>query len=1103
MSIKNILSLMIAMQMGFGSLAWGDMYSKAATKVAKEFEELGMKKATLKSYRAKDVNGKTFEGLVISGGKYDGKIVVGGDLKKERLKQWKSIKDAVLLQARNRKNIVHGLMGGSPPMKDVLVKLGPETLSFFVALGTIQYAKMIFDPGMNPLGTYQQVESQTHPLTHVSFGAFMYANGAVVPILQTILKPTNFLHKYISYMGMSAGMLTSDAIHEASAVMDGKLEKCVADLDAQVNNFEEIASSCDKAFETWAEYPLDFIMSLVPSVASLITSFIVAQRIEKSAQNILIKFGFKHLIRSIPLVGPSTIALDVARWGVHTAINILPFTVASELVGEPVAHGMKTFTSAANMDEIQRDVMFDLTRASASGWDEVTSKKATESVYKTSMLFKQWRSLNFEKIQATYSSWLAKVGKLSSQYNLTEFIYDQFLTMTEPDAKRTSFQFLMRRPAPLYGITQLVEEGRNGDSEYENPRNVMLRQLQQIVKVTSQFNEEFVKLRNDKFDLSTLGDSGFGPAFSKFAQDSWAASTKGFNLDNGGNLSGEESKFVTAMWENSQKLNQLAQKALTLTSVSNVEGFFSACIEIGKIFDQINSQTGYKSYYPGLHPGSVDINFERSLRASGSREKIALERARIQFRKFFRSQFGNPFPINQPGGLFFAALEDRNEVQSNSLALKNLNNVNDMVTFQPAQKVFTDMFFGPHVSSRDEIFKAHSINLGIVNFGQDISSMDPPRLMQNKPNVTLLHQEAMKLGKEPGYPTLFNTPVLVGKNKFNNFYEYALQSWQEAFSFKTSKELKEFWKNSILPGYQAAWAELQPFYENFIRNMYTQIRSDDKSILNRGPLHNGNLAEIELEKKLYLVMFGEILRSLKIDSSAYAPKVDFVKLSPSLLQKKYVESGPFVRTFEASGDRVQILDSLNQNKSLVLFDHFKQAPDSKYAGWNEEFPGQNLHVQNMISSYFNQMVHFIDSVKIEKNESAYRQAVVTSPFTNKEIISKRDEIQAKLLAWKDLTQEPIPGVAAQLKLKEQKLRAYQLSLTALRMLVGELATYALMGNELSFYRSDSNPGRAGVKDPECINETAGTRMGSNGTSTAQFNKKCSGGSSGTNSELNK
>jgi hypothetical protein len=1116
MKFKNMLSLMIALQMVLSTSAWGNRYDKAAERITKEFEQLGMKDASLKIFPAKSADGQPINGLVVAGSKFDGKILLQGTKTENLMKEWNTIKKVVrqeaaeaAVRAQNRKNIVHGLLGGSPPMKDVVMKMGPETLSFFVALGTIQYAKMIFDPGMNPLGTYQQAESQLHPITHISFAAFMYANGAIVPILQSILKPTNFLHKYISYMGMSAGLLASDTTHEISAVMDGKLERCVADLNSQVDKFEEIAESCDKAFETWAQYPVDFVLSLVPAVASLIGSFVLTLPFENMVKARLMKAGKDHLIRSIPIVGPISMALHGKRLLVYTLSNTIPFTVSSELLDEPIAGTMKTYAASTEMKHLQREMMYDLTRASASGWSDETAKQATERVYKASMLMKKWRRYNLEKIQAVYSAWLAKVGKMSSQYNISEFIYEQFITMTEQEAKRTSYQFLMRRPAPLYGITQFVAEGQKGDSEFENPRNVMLRQLQHIVKVTQDFNRDYNALKASEFNLLGLTpsqdkseeDEGrMAKAIFKLVEDNRKASKNEGKGASSLTLSEEASRSVTAVAEVSRKLNALATRALTLGSVSDVEEFFKVCNQIGNLFEELNSQVGYKSYYPGLHPGSTEVDFETRLRAGRSTEQIGKERASVDFKRSFRNLFGNPFPIKQPGGLFFAALEDRTEVRSNSLLLRPIQSVDEMVTLAPAQKIFTDMFMGPSSGSQQEVFEAHSLNLGFTKFGHDVSSMNPPRLLQTVPDLKFLHNEAVKNGKGVGYPTLLNTPVSSGKSVYNNFYDYALQTWQESFVVKSSKEFKEFWKKNLLTGYQTAWQELQPFYEHFVERLYEKLKSKEKSISNTGPIHEGNLAQIDLEKKLYLMVFGEVLRSLRLDPNAYGPKVDFTKLNAKALGEKYLESGPLQRTNEASGDRIQILESLDINRSLVLYDHFQQAPDSKYPGWKERFPGQNLRAQNVILAYFDEMTRFISAVEFKPTGSARRNSQISSPFTNKQIIAKRDEVQAKLTAWKDLTEEPIPGVKAQLQ--GQKLRAYKLSLTALKLLVAELGDYALMANELSFYRSDGNPGRAGVQDPECMKEAAGMKM-SGGVAKAQFNSKCAGGASGMNSEQKK
>lgn len=96
---------------------------------------------------------------------------------------------------------------------------------FTVAIGAVMITKMMTDYSGNPAAFLQHLESIDDPMTHISFYSFMAASGFTQDYLKTKVgglsgsKSVKTFRAAIPYIGMSAGLITSNIVHEVSALL--------------------------------------------------------------------------------------------------------------------------------------------------------------------------------------------------------------------------------------------------------------------------------------------------------------------------------------------------------------------------------------------------------------------------------------------------------------------------------------------------------------------------------------------------------------------------------------------------------------------------------------------------------------------------------------------------------------------------------------------------------------------------------------------------------------------------------------------------------------------------------------------------------------------
>ncbi|MFN3455838.1 MAG: hypothetical protein ACK41T_12865, partial [Pseudobdellovibrio sp.] len=171
---------------------------------------------------------------------------------------------------------------GSHVVVNVTKRFPIDTMSFFLAGGAVFFTKMNIATGSNPLMMVQHIESLKDPIAHISFYAFMMANGIYIDTKTKGMDQMNkaLAMRQLQYKGLAIGSLassiTADILHTMDACVDGWV--------ANKNN-KETEEACDEAFKQWTLR--NKTTQYIPQILSLIASQKVADIFEAGTRKVM------------------------------------------------------------------------------------------------------------------------------------------------------------------------------------------------------------------------------------------------------------------------------------------------------------------------------------------------------------------------------------------------------------------------------------------------------------------------------------------------------------------------------------------------------------------------------------------------------------------------------------------------------------------------------------------------------------------------------------------------------------------------------------------------------------------------------------------------
>ena len=345
------------------------------------------------------------------------------------------------------------------------LKMPIDAFGFFIATGAINFMTMWTRAEGNPLLFYEQIMSQKDPLTHISFYAFMLANGYSTqifterldkkyPDLSPAARATEL--RRISYLALAAGSFASTVVSEIGST----IRSCTLSWDKNSKvPVEESNAICNQALEQWSLY------NKTPQYLTQISTMLIVQAATEFVQATTegaIKLGASALYQTLKGLeysrGFHLVAVEMALYATPGKVAVKSVSVLGKLtqftffVG--VDHAINN-TVTRGLNNIVKQLWFTLfdksyldcylawgnlykwnekeisTHDPACGLtiDSVEYKKyiAEElNDFKTQM--QGWRTHLNSNVELDLNGWLERTNRIIKQSKLTEEFYSAYLS---------------------------------------------------------------------------------------------------------------------------------------------------------------------------------------------------------------------------------------------------------------------------------------------------------------------------------------------------------------------------------------------------------------------------------------------------------------------------------------------------------------------------------------------------------------------------------------------------------------------------------------------------------------------------------------------------
>lgn len=352
-------------------------------------------------------------------------------------------------------------------MVDQIKRFPMEAFTFFVAIGAINFAKVVFDESNNPVLMQQHLNAQGDPIAQISFLAFMMANGTVTQPLMGMAKSKK-ASAFIPYFGMTAGMMASNIVHELAN--SPNLLKCAV----EVSSLRTEKKYCDMAFESWQEKGLETIHEWAPSLISMISSTMASGYVTQLTNKTIllikgVEFGFNFT--------PTGWVVKIGKYVAHlTQISL--FISLDEIFHKIVRFPyMNLVKFGPQLTELHNKI------TNTSSEKELI--KLTKDFQKTISL---WRQFNLENSLISHGSWITYLSEMSTTYNATKSFYGNVIS----EVITKSPQSPLIKSYPLNGIIPKNIENTSWKNEGYTlaPEAIEKLQLEKVKELVEKYNNE-------------------------------------------------------------------------------------------------------------------------------------------------------------------------------------------------------------------------------------------------------------------------------------------------------------------------------------------------------------------------------------------------------------------------------------------------------------------------------------------------------------------------------------------------------------------------------------------------------------------------------------
>ena len=958
--------------------------------------------------------------------------------------------------AKKKVNVVSLLRKARAGAWHVLKELPAESLAFFIGVGALNESNLVLNYADNPVLSMQHMMSHDYRTADgliggLGFYAFMLGNRGTMAMAQTYLKPGSRLNMFVPYKAMTIGFMASNIIHEIAHF--GDLKKCVAALNERISDDEKF-STCEKAYDSWAEVGIEKMQEYAPTLMAMVTSTILAGVVEEfTIKKVIRAVGWGVIVEVATKGNPYGFTITALRWS-YKIVNIMLFTEFQMLHEPGLTQWFKNWADGDQLAEAENSVLFLLDQKKRNGWNPKPANDRLEqydldlAIHKFIDRAKEWRRGNMMDILNSHGAWQSFLMDMTTTYKAA-LDFDTFFAEEYKKRYYLGKPSLIDAPAYLAGVkTAGVNNGAtldllNNKADFEN------RQYEHLMNVRANWEEMITK--TDAKDLTT-----YATEFRELREILDYLPPK---VD----------------WENIKELN---------------------LPRIAKGLDLLNQK--------------VKVTYNRQLGISRPLLKTPENPEGNSLLEGLRADIGAPFPLYEPGQAFFHAY-DRDGKRAEILNSMNApSHWKQRISYiRPSQYLFTQILDGPRADQGQAIFKEKSgypaqflpprlvdnFKYEIHDFLKQGSVAATPTIFNTPISVSghkYRNAFAVVLGNnllksifvneknephEKGFMEWWNKNVeskyIQGWNKYENEYQKIMVKTLERYHFAPAEE-KQFgsWWDKLAD----TWEHLGDKWKEFrVTGMKT------------GPLANGLKESMLQERRFYLMLLGEILREQTaslgenhplLKAGAQDPVVDLSTFPLSQLTsndrrrqaparckvptaKQYQECVQANTTYVPNIPVLKIMAKNEVYNFSKLVSTYARRGIKPY-GNNQEKITRHYEIQDQLNTQFNELANLIEQMKITAVDGGKYQIQVEGgtidlDLTKKIVVSS--VLNKQISEVQDKIGKTIADIQQQLKdsgLKAKNTLAYNSAIATLRgleMLSMQQGDIGRIINSVSYTRS--------------------------------------------------
>ncbi len=751
---------------------------------------------------------------------------------------------------------------------ETLKRFPMEAFTFFLAIGTLNVQHLIFNYGDNPVLLQQHIESQKDPYSQLGFAAFMLANSWATAPLQAMLEPGSKLTPFIPYMGMTVGMMASNIVGELAHFSETK--KCVADLNARITEAKKY-ESCQKAFDSMTDYSIEKLHEWAPGLMSMVASQVAAVYIEKFVvSKVLVFLGVEALMLAVPGRTAGKVVRFGFKWlGKIGQIGL--FMGLDQLMHSWFAVPYNDIKDSNRLNDQEEHLLGLLYEKKKNGWNPSTEKNSGEdldlTIHRMTDMIRSWRESNMSDITMSVATWTQFMSQFTAIYRSSKLFYTNVVNQLHEKAyrNRPGFPQYIDRVMPLNGVKPLDLKDEEQTSDlFTGPAEYFRHQRLKVAEVSQQLKQALAAI---------------------------STNTKGF--------SEADIKF----------LNQI-----TLLMNSNDDS------KIGEAMDLINKELRLRVMYPGLFPAPPTPPLDYLSSNYGPDSKLntfeGLQRILVQV----RNALGAPVPLWNAGAGYLAAYQaDPEKAPVLDQITSTPSSINGIMTMKPVQYFIGSMVAGPEVSKHEPLI-TFTAGFPAKFFPPKIATIDDFKLNRNE----------LKDWNIGAGPTIFNIPVYLRRGqtltKIDNLFEVIRQGQIKPEVLGTSDKvgLDEWWTQNIETEYIKSWEAFEQKYQKNAVALIKRVFKTEDRFTNSSSLSNGIALSLKQERKLYLMILGEMLSDLSTTQKNASLSMGQSPVSESRMRgslQKELRPYSAVQVYSENLDgavKIPLLKSLIQTNQLSL-----------------------------------------------------------------------------------------------------------------------------------------------------------------------------------------